>query len=88
MYRSTVMLDCLAQEIPVVMPGWIDYGWNADLTKIPGLYLAEDFSDLEEKILSWLQHPPDWSEAAVQKLVSPPGGGQDKLRLLIEKLLS
>jgi hypothetical protein len=88
MFRSTVMLDCLAQGIPVVMPGWVDYGWNAGLMEISGLYLAEDVIDLKEKILSWLQQPPDFSGGAVQKLVSPPGEGQDKLRFLIEKLLS
>jgi hypothetical protein len=88
MFRSTVMLNCLAQGIPVVMPGWVDYGWNADLREMPGLYLAKDFIDLEENILSWRQQPPDWPGAAIQKLVRPPGEGQDNLHCLVNKLLN
>ena len=88
MFRSTVMLNCLAQRIPVIMPGWVDYGWNAGLAEIPGVYLARDFIDLEERILLWLQHPPDWPEATAKKLVRPPGEGEDRFQLVIEKLLN
>jgi hypothetical protein len=88
MFRSTVMLNCLVQGIPVVMPGWIDYGWNASLREISGVYLADDFSDLNEKISFWMQDPPKFPKREVQKLVSPPGEGKDRLKKLVMELIN
>jgi hypothetical protein len=47
------------------------------------VYLARDFIDLEERILLWLQHPPDLSGATANRLVRPPGEGEDKLISLL-----
>ena len=58
MFRSTVMLNCLASGIPFVLPGWIDFGWNRLLQDIRGIYLAPDFPEVEKKIGEWLDQPP------------------------------
>ena len=50
MFRSTVMLNCIAAGIPVVMPGWIDYGWNKALEEVRCVSLARDFADLQERL--------------------------------------
>jgi hypothetical protein len=59
MFRSTVMLDCLARGIPVLMPGWIDFSWNDALRDLPSVYLARDFDDLREQLLDWRARPPE-----------------------------
>jgi hypothetical protein len=59
MFRSTVMLDCLARGIPVLMPGWIDFSWNDALRGLPCVYLARDFDDLRDQLLNWRVTPPE-----------------------------
>lgn len=49
MFRSTVFMDCLVNEIPVVMPGWIDFGWNEPLRGVPNVYLVSGWGELKEK---------------------------------------
>lgn len=58
MYRSTVLMNCLVNEIPVVMPGWIDFAWNEQLGSVEGIYLATGFDDLKRQLAAWLEHPP------------------------------
>lgn len=58
MFRSTVMLDCFARGIPVLMPSWIDFSWMPQLEGMKGLHLAADFRDLEKTLRSWIEEPP------------------------------
>jgi hypothetical protein len=64
MFRSTVMLDCLARGIPVLMPGWIDFSWNEALRCLPSVYLARDFDDLREQVLNWRTRPPEVGDSS------------------------
>jgi len=80
MYRSTVMLCCLARKIPVVMPGWVDLGWDPSLlSDKPGIYLARSFRDLEEKLAEWLSSPPSIENDASHVFVRPEGEGAEDL---------
>ncbi len=62
MFRSTVLLNCLRNNIPVVMPGWIDFAWNDSLEDVEGIYLAKGFEDLKQQSLHWLEEPPNVSK--------------------------
>jgi hypothetical protein len=87
MYCSTVMLNCLANGIPLVIPGWIDYGWNEELRKLSSCYLANDFRDLEERLRLWLDCLPHAPEASASAFVRPAGVGQDEFTGLLKDLL-
>jgi len=86
MYRSTVIMDCIVNSIPVMMPGWIDYGWHEALQDVPGVYLAADFSDLEMRIREWVKNPPVVDEAAVYRFVRPLGEGEAEFREMVRRL--
>lgn len=58
MFRSTVMLDCFARGIPLLMPSWIDFSWKPQLRGITGVHLAEDFRDLGDTLRRWIADPP------------------------------
>ncbi len=88
MFRSTVMLNCLVNRIPVIMPGWIDFGWNQALVNVPGVYLAPDFPELEQRVRDWLHSPPILSEETAAHFVKPPGTGQDLFVSLVNDLMS
>ena len=88
MFRSTVMLNCLVNRIPVIMPGWIDFGWNQALVNVLGVYLAPDFPELEQRVRDWLRSPPILSEEAAAHFVKPPGTGQDLFVSLVNDLMS
>ncbi len=70
MFRSTVMLDCLASGLPVVMPGWIDLGLNRHLEGMSGVHLAGDLADLERTLVSWLDRPPAVPEETRRRFVA------------------
>jgi hypothetical protein len=94
MFRSTVMLDCLASHIPVVMPGWLDSGWGGSFAQLPGVYLAHDYSDLLAQLVDWLRQsagslrqPAGLHEGGLQDLLLPGGQNRDSLVSLIMGLL-
>ena len=70
------------------MPGWIDFGWNEALTDVPNIYLAHDFIDLEQRLLVWLQEPPEASEEVARHFVHPPGEDQSSFLSLLNELVS
>ncbi len=84
MLRSTVMLDCLVNKIPVVMPGWIDFGWNRALDGLPNVFLAPDFCDLESRLTEWLNEPPLTDERLRECFIAPPGKGMETLVSALE----
>jgi hypothetical protein len=88
MFRSTVMLNCLASGIPVVMPRWIDFGWNQELVNLPGLCLARDFPDLEHRITEWLNQPPQIPREAGEYFVRSPGRGRSDFRSWLDGLIA
>jgi hypothetical protein len=88
MFRSTVMLDCLANKIPVVMPGWIDFGWNHALTSLSNISLAADFSDVEQRLTEWLSTPPQTAGDLPEFFVGPPGMGRNRFVSALQDLLS
>ena len=88
MYRSTVMLNCLANDIPVVMPGWIDYGWNDGLVDLSKVYMAQDFQDLEEKLLSLMSLESYSSAKDLQEFVRFPGAGKETFLAFIYKMMT
>jgi len=69
MFRSTVMLDCMASGIPVVIPGWIDMGMGEHLANTPGVHCAENFEDLERTLVRWLEQPPEIPDIVRQRFV-------------------
>jgi hypothetical protein len=88
MFRSTVMLDCMANGIPIVTPGWIDFGWNEALVDVPTVYVAHDFIDLEQRVRAWLEHPPIISPEAVDHFVRSPDADRTSFLSLINDLVS
>lgn len=58
MFRSTVMMNCLHNDIPVLIPGWIDFAWNDLLKDVNGIYLATGFKDMQDQMQKWLAVPP------------------------------
>lgn len=87
MFRSTVMLNCMAGGIPVIMPGWIDFGWNETLHDVPGIHLASDFEDLEATLLDWMDHPPEVDMDLTRKFVMRAGEGVERFRSLVQGLM-
>jgi hypothetical protein len=88
MFRSTVMLDCLVNIIPVVMPGWIDFGWNQALDGLPNVFLAPDFSELQSRVMEWLNEPPLTDERLREYFIAPPGKGRETLFSALDSLFS
>lgn len=87
MFRSTIMLNCFASDIPIIMPGWIDFGWNRALMDINGVYLANDFSDLEARLMEWLDQPPQLSKDVAEYFVRSPEDGRDAFCSLVSNLM-
>jgi hypothetical protein len=88
MFRSTVMLSCLVNSIPVIMPGWINFGWNQAIRNIPGIDLAKDFSDLEMRLIEWLDRPPEVDKDLAEYFVQSPGVGKGVFCSLVDDLIS
>lgn len=88
MFRSTVMLDCLSNDIPVIMPGWIDFGWNKALIDVPNVYLSRDFVDLEQRLMAWMWDPPKASEEVAEYFVRSSGEDRVSFLSLINDLVS
>jgi hypothetical protein len=82
------MLNCMASGIPILMPGWIDFGLNEVLKEVPGVYLAHDFSHLESRLLEWIDEPPQVAEQAAEYFVRSPEAGRDAFCLLVEDLMT
>lgn len=70
MFRSTVMIDCLASGVPFVMPGWIDLGLNRLLDGLPGVRFSVDLGDLERTLEAWLEDSPVVPEEVRRRFVS------------------
>jgi len=88
MFRSTVMLDCIASGIPLVLPGWIDFNWNQALRNSPGIHLAADFPDLEERIREWLDCPPRIGTKGAEHFVLSPRVGEVAFNSHINELIT
>jgi len=88
MFRSTVMLNCMANGIPILMPGWIDFGLNKVLKEIPGVFLADDVSSLESRLLEWIDDPPKVPERAVEYFAQTPDTGRESFVSLVNDLLA
>jgi hypothetical protein len=87
MFRSTAMLNCLVNSIPVIMPGWIDFGWNDALMNVPGMYLAPDFGNLEKQLLKWLNESPEFKEESTEYFISSSEAGREELVSLIKNVV-
>ena len=70
MFRSTVMLDCLASGVPVLIPGWIDFHWRHQLEGVEGLCLATDEEALASQLHAWIESPPRLTVAGVEPFVA------------------
>jgi hypothetical protein len=88
MFRSTVMLNCLINRIPVIIPGWVNMGWDQRLLNTQGLYLAPDFEELENRLIRWLDNPPKMESEASEYLVRAPGAGQEEFCCLVNNLIA
>ncbi len=86
MFRSTVLLDCIACDIPVLIPGWIDFDWNQSLEQISGIRLATDFSDLKQALEAWLESPPSLDRQRSRHFLQPAGEGEQAFRELLAEL--
>ncbi len=87
MFRSTVMLDCFASGIPVVIPGWIDFSWKDRLESLQGVHLAADFRQLEEVLRAWIAEPPDLDRDEVRPFLAPEDEAPEALRRLLDDLI-
>ncbi len=86
MFRSTVMLDCFAHGIPIVLPGWIDFAWNRSLEGVPGIGLAADLRELRRTLKAWLQEPPRIDRQTVRRFLRPAGEGSAAFAAFLEQL--
>ena len=87
MFRSTTMLDCLANGIPCLLPAWIEFTWGPQLADHPGLHLAADFADMARTLDAWLRQPPCLGdEASTPFLSATLDDGGAALRQLITEL--
>ncbi len=86
MFRSTVLLDCLARDIPVLIPGWIDFDWNHSLQQISGIRLVTDFPDLKRQLKAWLKSPPALDRRQTRHFLRPAGEGERAFRTLLAEL--
>lgn len=88
MFHSTVMLNCLSSNIPVIIPGWTDFGWNQALENVDGIHLARDWENLEACLNAWLEQPPQFPAETFQHFISPAGLNEAKFRELTQHLLT
>jgi hypothetical protein len=88
MILSTVMLDCMARGIPIVIPGWLDMQMRPALSQVHGIYRAEDFSDIRERLVRWLEEPSHIPERTSRYFVREPGEGKEEFSAAIAKLVS
>jgi hypothetical protein len=51
------------------MPVWIDFGWNKALVDVPGVYLKDEFTDLEQQFSACLEDPPEISQERTEDFV-------------------
>ena len=82
------MLHCLVNRIPVIMPGWIDFGWNQALKDVPGIYLAPGSPELEERVKEWLSSAPSMSKEVAEYFVQSPRAGQALFRSMVNDLIN
>jgi len=87
MFRSTVMLDCLVNNIPIVMPGWIEFGWNHELYHLRGVHLARTWADLRATLQEWIQHPPTLDPNVISSFVETDSNGAHNLSSLLNQTL-
>lgn len=88
MYRSTVMLDCMTNQIPVIMPGWVDFWWKRDLDDVPDVYVAAGFQEIEDCLLDWLKQPPEPDASKTARFVQVEDKNQQEFKSFIQKMLS
>ena len=89
MFRSTVMLDCFASGIPVVIPGWIEFDWQEELTRLEGVHLARHMDDLRATLIAWLEGPPTLDREQVRRFVLPEDAtATEAARRLIRRLVA
>ncbi|MEM7352711.1 MAG: hypothetical protein AAF657_18065, partial [Acidobacteriota bacterium] len=86
MLRSTVLFDCVAHGIPVLLTGWIDFDWSHGLDDIEGIHLARDFTQLRQTLAGWLREPPVPSPEMGQSFLRPEGEGSQAFEQLLEAL--
>jgi len=88
MFRSTVMLDCFASGIPVVIPGWIEFDWQDELEGLQGIHLARDVQDLRTTLAAWLTSVPRLDPQQTRQFVLPESEESPKsIRRLVEGLI-
>jgi hypothetical protein len=60
LFSSTMFLDCLKQEIPVISFGWHDFSWKSQIASKGVFYFCKSFSDLTNLLTLAIQEslPP------------------------------
>lgn len=87
MYRSTVMLNCLTNGIPVIIPGWIDYCWNDKLHNLSNCFLAPDFQAIKDQVTYWINEKNLLPQDYMQHFVRIPDEGKDYIQYFIKNLM-
>jgi hypothetical protein len=89
MFRSTVMLDCFASGIPVMIPGWIEFDWQDELEGLQGIHLAKDIQDLRTTLVAWLKAVPQLDPEQARQFVLPDEEDSvDRIQSLAESLVT
>ena len=86
MFRSTVMLDCFASGIPMVIPAWPELGWRDRLEGVRGVRLAADFDELAATLEAWIREPPRMDREESRAFLRPAGEGRDDLARWLAEL--
>ena len=88
MFRSTVMLDCFASGIPLIIPRWLEFNWQDRLEDVRGVHLAADFDDLGRTLDAWLADPPRMDRRRTRAFLQPASGDGEELAALLSGLVA
>jgi hypothetical protein len=86
MYRSTVMLNCMINNIPVIMPGWVDFSWKQALDNVPNVFVAENFDEIEHCLREWIKSRPETNREITDYFIQPAGSNEMDFRKVITRL--
>ncbi len=87
LFRSTVMLECLASGIPMIIPRWPWFTWQERLEDIRGVHLAADFDDLLATALAWIRDPPPMDRRQTRGFLRPVSKTGEGLEQFVSDLI-
>jgi hypothetical protein len=85
MLRSTVMLDCAASGIPIIVLNWLDSDWTEALGDESGVHLAQGFSDLRQALHRWIRRRPVLDTVSLERFIQPPSSAKEAIQTAMDR---